>query len=74
MRGEIDEPPVEHRRHLIDGVAEQKGAVEHRDLGLVLGHVAAVHIDDAGHEVGRPRDVRDLPSARLRPNASFENG
>ena len=46
---EIEELPIEDRRHLVDAVAEQKGAVEHRDLGLLLGHIAAIYIDDAGH-------------------------
>src|SRR5512141_1439374 len=63
MRLEIDEASGEHRRHLIDAVAEEKGAVEDRDLRLCLGHIRAVHRDDAGHAVGRARKLKDLPSA-----------
>jgi hypothetical protein len=47
---EIDEPPAENRRDLLDPVAEEKGAVEDRDLGLFLRHIRAVHIDGARHE------------------------
>ena len=47
---EIDEPPAQNRRNLVDPIAEKKGAVEDRDLGLFLRHIGAVHIDGAGHE------------------------
>ena len=73
MRREIDEPPIEHSRHLIDAVAEEKGAVEDRDLRFCLGQIRAVHIDDAGHEVGRARNVKDLPSSGSAGTQAWEN-
>src|SRR6185437_6451869 len=74
MRLEIDQPPVEHGRHLIDAVAEEKGAVEDRDLRLCPGHIRAVHIDDAGHGVGRARKLKDLPSPASNGTQAWQAG
>jgi hypothetical protein len=34
MRGVVDQLAVEHGRHFVDAVGEQKAAVQYRDLGL----------------------------------------
>ena len=36
VAGEVDEPAVEHARHLVDAVGEQEAAVEDADLRLLL--------------------------------------
>ena len=66
MGGEIDQKAVENGGHLVDGVAEQKGAVVHRDLCLGVGQVAAVYIDDTGHKGGKLRKVSTLPNVSWR--------
>ena len=57
---EIERLAAQNRRHLVHAFGEQKRAVEDRDFGVGLRHEAAIHIDDAGHGVGRPPSGRGI--------------
>ena len=80
--GEVDEPPAEHARHLVDRVGEQEPAVEDADLRLLLRHVVAVDIDDAAHLTPRAPAPEHAPRARRtstraagpRPGAAARRG
>jgi hypothetical protein len=52
---------VAHLAHLVDGIAELEAAVLNVDRGLGIGEVAAVDVDDAGHEsLGERQAASDL--------------
>ena len=56
----IERLAAQDRRHLVDAFGEQESAVEDRDFGVGLRHEAAIHIDGAGHGVGRPPSGRGI--------------
>lgn len=45
----IDHPPADHRRYLVDGIAEQKTPVKKPDPGFLLGYELTMDVDDPAH-------------------------
>ncbi len=50
MAALVDQVSGAHFAHFIDAIGELEAAILHMDGGVAMGHVAAVHIGNAGHD------------------------
>ncbi len=46
---EVNKFAIQDAGHLIDAIGKQKPPIKHRNFGLILGQIFAIHIYDARH-------------------------